>query len=206
MDSSDYFDNIASQWDGMRQSFFSNSLRDKVIIAAAAATGMTAADIGAGTGFLTSALVERGLRVIAVDQSAQMLLELGKKFPQVDTRQGHGEELPLDDATVDLAVANMYLHHVERPSMAIAEMARILRPDGRLVISDLDRHNHEFLHTEQHDRWMGFHQKDVAEWLQAAGLEKVKVECANEDCQASSSGREEKVKVSIFIASGVKTN
>jgi len=48
----------------------------------------------------------------------------------------------------------MYLHHVEDPPAAIKEMVRILKPGGKIVITDADEHNYEFLRTEQQDRWL----------------------------------------------------
>lgn len=144
MDSKRYFDNVAPEWDRMRQSFFSESLREKAISVAAVLPGKVAADIGAGTGFVTQGLLNKDLRVIAVDQSESMLAEIGRKFAdthRVDCRLGEAETLPIPDQTVDYVFANMYLHHVESPKTAIMEMARILKPGGRLVITDLDEHN-----------------------------------------------------------------
>jgi len=202
MDSKEYFDAVAGQWDSMRKSFFTDALRGKLIAASGSRAGMTAADIGAGTGFITEGLLKLGLKVIAVDQSEGMLKILAANFPAVDARLGQAEGLPIEDTSVDIALANMYLHHVERPARAIAEMARILKPGGRLVIGDLDSHNHEFLRAEHHDRWMGFARQDVAGWMKDAGLVDVAVNCAEEDCQAESSSAQDKAKVSIFIGSG----
>ncbi|MCS7282637.1 MAG: SAM-dependent methyltransferase, partial [Anaerolineae bacterium] len=78
MASKQYFDDVASQWDQMRQSFFSEAVREKALAAAGVQSGKIAADLGAGTGFITEGLVLAGLRVIAVDQSDAMLEEMRK--------------------------------------------------------------------------------------------------------------------------------
>jgi len=204
--SREYFDDIAYQWDDMRKSFFSESLREKAIQLSGVKAGMTAADIGAGTGFITEGLLKLGIRVIAVDQSDVMLAELKRKFNNsilLECKTGESEDLLLPDASVDRAFANMYLHHTESPQNAIEEMARILKPGGRLVITDLDEHNFEFLRAEQFDRWMGFKRENVSKWLEFAGLKDVSVECANEKCCADSSCGCETARISIFIATGV---
>jgi SAM-dependent methyltransferase len=169
--------------------------------------GELAADIGAGSGFITEGLVRKGLRVIAVDQSEAMLDEMRRKLSHVDTveyRVGSAESLPLDNETVDYVFANMYLHHVDSPPRAIGEMGRILKPEGRLVITDLDEHVFEFLRTEQHDRWLGFKREDVKIWLSEAGLSGVATDCVGEDCCAQSAGGKGFASVSIFVAHGQK--
>jgi ubiquinone/menaquinone biosynthesis C-methylase UbiE len=202
--SKEYFDQVASQWDQMRSSFFSEAVREKALETAGVQAGKKAADIGAGSGFITEALLRRGLAVVAVDQSEEMLAEMKRKFlgAQVEYRPGEAERLPLADGEVDYAFANMYLHHVERPPQAIAEMARILKPGGRLVITDLDEHNFEFLRTEQHDRWLGFKRGDVRSWFEDAGLKHVAVESVGEKCCATSSCGSQSATASIFVASG----
>jgi ubiquinone/menaquinone biosynthesis C-methylase UbiE len=203
----DYFDQVARQWDEMRKSFFSEAVRDRALSIAGVEKGRIAADIGAGTGFITEGLVRKGLQVIAVDRSEAMLAEMKKKFElsdEIDYRIGDAEKLPIPDGAVDYVFANMYLHHVESPLKAIREMVRILKPGGKLVVTDLDEHAFEFLRDEHHDRWMGFRREDIERWFKEAGLRNVSVECAGEDCCAQSSCGDEYARISIFVASGEK--
>ena len=207
MSSKEYFDDVARHWDRMREVFFSEAVRDRAISTAQVQPGEIAADIGAGSGFVTEGLLERGLRVIAVDQSPVMLEEIGRKFASpgaLDCRVGQAEELPLTNESVDHVFANMYLHHVESPLDAIGEMVRILKPGGTLVITDLDEHDFEFLRSEQHDLWLGFKREDVQAWLCASGLIDVVVDCVGEDCCSQSEAGADPARISIFAAYGRK--
>ena len=207
MGSKVFFDTVASEWSEMRKAFFSEAIREKAFGAANLESGKLAADIGAGAGFISQGLVARDVKVIAVDQSEAMLSELSKQHSQsgeIDCRPGDAEQLPIENESVDYTFANMSLHHVESPAAAIKDMARILKPKGRLVITDLDRHDVELLRREHHDRWLGFEREDIKKWFEDAGLTSVKVEdaggtCCADDCRADASA-----PVSIFIASGAK--
>lgn len=197
-----YFADIAQSWDSMSAEFFSEGVRDKAIDLARAGTGLVAVDVGAGTGFLTGGLLQRGVRVVAIDRSKEMLEALQSRYGAADLRcvTGEGETLPLPDECVDRVLANMYLHHVERPSLAVREIARILRPGGRVVITDLDEHDFEFLRTEQHDRWLGFDREEIQVWFDAAGFDNIVVEALEEECSSGSETSQEKAAVSIFAA------
>lgn len=206
MESKTYFDDVASQWDSMRAGFFSESIREKAFSVLKVEMGKLCADIGAGTGFITEGLIQKGCKVIAVDQSEEMLNQMKKKYFDcnlIDYRQGDAEKLPLEDNAVDYALANMFLHHVEDPSVAIQEMVRILKPEGKIVITDLDEHKFEFLKSEQHDRWMGFNREEIKNWLTLAGLKNVSVDCAGGDCCTTSTCGCN-ASISIFLAYGEK--
>ena len=94
--------------------------------------GATAvADVGAGTGKLTASLLAPGRTVVAVDPDAQMLTALHNGLPGVETREGTGEQLPLDDASVDAVTFGQSWHWVD-PARGSVEAARVLRPGGVL--------------------------------------------------------------------------
>jgi SAM-dependent methyltransferase len=88
-------------------------------------------DLGAGTGKLTTRLVERGLDVVAVDPIPDMLELLRTSLPETRALLGTAEEIPLEDNSVDAVLVAQAWHWVD-PERAIPEVARVLRPGGRL--------------------------------------------------------------------------
>jgi ubiquinone/menaquinone biosynthesis C-methylase UbiE len=202
-DTREYFDKVADQWDTMRRQFFGEGVRRAAIAAADVKPGMVVADVGTGTGFLAEAAVNAGASVIGIDISDGMLSQVTSRLAgrAFEARQGDTAALPLADGEADAVVGNMVLHHAEDPPAAIREMARALKPGGRLVITDADTHTHEWLRTEQHDRWMGFDRGDVRRWFEAAGLQDVTVGDTHEICSPTSNCGTQ-AAITIFIATG----
>jgi len=204
MSSKDYFNRVATQWDEMRQSFFPESIGETALKKANVKSGKLAADIGAGTGFISGALIKKDIGVIAVDQSESMVAALKVKFKALDVRLGNAEKIPIETGKVDYVFANMCLHHVETPLRGIKEMTRILKTGGTLVITDLDEHNFEFLRNEHHDRWMGFKREDIESWFNVAGLKNIMIESLEENCCTNSSCGCQDGAANIFMATGKK--
>lgn len=88
-------------------------------------------DLGAGTGKLTTRLVERGLAVVAVDPIPEMLELLSNSLPGTPALLGTAEDIPLPDDSVDAVLVAQAWHWFD-PERAIKEVARVLRPGGRL--------------------------------------------------------------------------
>jgi len=89
-------------------------------------------EVGCGWGeFAERLLRELGVEVVAVDQS-QRMVELARERG-VAAQLGDVQQLPFEDASFDVSVANWMLYHVADLDRALSELARVLRPGGRLV-------------------------------------------------------------------------
>jgi SAM-dependent methyltransferase len=96
-----------------------------------------ALDAACGTGRHTRRLAELGHRVIGVDTTPEMLHRARAAVPRARLARGDLSNLPLRSASVDLAVCSLAMDHAPDLSGPVAELARVVRPGGRLVISDV---------------------------------------------------------------------
>lgn len=205
-DSNTYFAQVAGEWDEIRSGYFTEHMRDAAIAKANLTPGAIVADIGTGTGFVAAGLAPKAGKVYGFDASAAML-EVARRnlvaFPNVELHEAPGDHLPLADAVLDGVFANMYLHHAPEPPAAIKEMVRVLKPGGRLCITDLDTHDHTWQREQMADLWLGFERDDIQKWFADAGLIEIDVDCAEGTCNAC--GPDGSVKpLSIFVAIGQK--
>jgi ubiquinone/menaquinone biosynthesis C-methylase UbiE len=98
-----------------------------------------ALDAGTGTGALAFALSTLVREVVGVDAVPELLDEARKRIerhPNVTLVEGDVTALPFDDDEFDLAGSLNTLHHVSRPELAVAELARVTRPGGQLLVVD----------------------------------------------------------------------
>jgi SAM-dependent methyltransferase len=100
-----------------------------------------ALDAACGTGRFAEFLARRGHRVIGVDSSPDMLAHARRRVPDGEFHVAGLERLPLPDDSADVVVCALALVHVPRLQPVLAEFARVLRPGGDLVISDI-HHEH----------------------------------------------------------------
>jgi len=83
------------------------------------------------------------------------------------------ENPPIEPASVDLVILSQALHHAASPPQAIRAAYALLRPRGQIMILDLLRHNFEQARELHGDRWLGFSESDLHNWLEAAGFRKI---------------------------------
>ena len=96
-------------------------------------------DIAAGTGTSSAALAKSGAEVIALDFSPGMVEEGRKRHPDLTFVQGDAEKLPFADGEFDAVTISFGLRNVQHPQVALAEMRRVLKPGGRVVICEFSR-------------------------------------------------------------------
>jgi len=97
----------------------------------------TALDAACGTGRQSFVLAELGHRVVGIDGSPEMLERARSRVPSAEFRVGSLTDLPVESGSFDLAVCSLALTHLEDPAPAIEELARAVKPGGRVVISDV---------------------------------------------------------------------
>jgi len=149
---------------------------------------MVIADLGAGEGAFALLLAQHASKVIAVDTSAKMI-EVGREQAQrhgvrnIEYRLGDMEEVPIEDAAVDLVFFSQSLHHALHPQRAVQEAARILRPSGRIIILDLVSHRFEEAREVYADEWLGFSETDLEAFLAKAGFRGVQTSVVHKETE-----------------------
>ena len=96
-------------------------------------------DVAAGTGTSSAALARTGVTVVALDFSAGMIEEGRRRHPKIEFVEADAERLPFGDDEFDAVTISFGLRNVENPKTALAEMYRVLKPGGRLVICEFSR-------------------------------------------------------------------
>lgn len=172
-----FFESLGLRWDHLRIEAFGEVFHWEAFTSLLP-DQWTVADIGTGTGHLLPVLARHFARVIAVEP-AETMLAAARQRPElkqagnVEFRGGSLEKLPIGSGELDLAVASLVLHHVQRPDEALKEIHRILRPDGRLLIIEQQAHENPGFAERMGDLWRGFEPDMLAGWVEEAGFSDV---------------------------------
>ena len=113
-------------------------------------------------------------------------LQLARKqgVKNLEYRLGDLEEIPIDTASVDVALLSQSLHHAMHPERAIAEAWRILKPGGRIAILDLGKHRFEEARELYADLWLGFSEVELESLIHKAGFQNVLTSIVHKEAEA----------------------
>ena len=170
--SQEFFSASAAQWGRVREELF-GAHADLVALLGLLDEEATVADLGCGTGQFAATIAPFVARVLAVDASAAMLAAARRRLAphaNVVVRQGDLEAVPLEDGEADLAVLLLVLHYLSEPAAALAEAARVVKPGGRLLVVDMLPHDREEYRQGMGHVWLGFSERQLASWLEPAGI------------------------------------
>jgi SAM-dependent methyltransferase len=106
--------------------------------AAAVGPGSAVLDVATGPGYAAAVAAERGADVVAVDFSSEMVELAAELYPDVEFRQADANALPFEDGTFDAVVSNLLMPHVSDLPAVVRELARVVRPGGRVALSTWD--------------------------------------------------------------------
>lgn len=96
-------------------------------------------DVACGTGTSTVPLAKSGAAVVGVDFSREMIAQAGRKHPNIQFRYADAMKLPFGDDEFDAVTISFGLRNVQDPKRALAEMYRVLKPGGRLVVCEFSK-------------------------------------------------------------------
>jgi ubiquinone/menaquinone biosynthesis C-methylase UbiE/DNA-binding transcriptional ArsR family regulator len=171
-----FFSSSAGQWDRLREELFGSTSHLRAL-AGLLDAGLVVGDLGCGTGIVSEWLSLFAEKIIAVDASKEMLQAASEHLAgqtHVEVRHGSLEKLPIDNGELDLALMMLVLHHLPEPKHALTEAARAVKPGGRLLILDMMPHEHEEYRQTMGHVWLGFDEKQMTQWLHAAGFNDVR--------------------------------
>jgi ubiquinone/menaquinone biosynthesis C-methylase UbiE/DNA-binding transcriptional ArsR family regulator len=196
----DYFRRHAAEWDRIRRLHAPDQAVEAEICRLLLTRPFRSLlDLGTGTGRILELFgphIERGL---GIDLSPDMLALARNRLDHAgikncSVRQGDIFDLAVPRNSFDVVIVHQVLHFLDDGGRAIREAARVLRPQGRLLVVDFAPHEFEFLRQEHAHRRLGFPADAVAQWMEQAGLDGVIHESI-----APQEGSDGKIAVSLWL-------
>ena len=173
-DSLAFFGRVAGDWAKLRKDLFGSEFTARALLALLPSSWRVA-DFGSGTGNAAELLAPYVREVVLIDQSEPMLRaarECMSEYENVRFVHAKAQSTGLETASADAATCILVLHHLEEPGAVVREMARVVRPGGKVLIVDMVEHDRTiYKHTMGHMH-LGFSPEQLTGFLQDAGLDR----------------------------------
>ena len=130
-------------------------------------------DVASGDGVLAELLAPHARRYVCIDNSSKVVLaasERLRRMEHVEVREGDMQALPFDKPQFDLVLLMHALTYADKPALALAEAARVLRKGGRLLATCLARHEHKAAVLPYGHVNLGFTDRELRRFAEKAGL------------------------------------
>lgn len=201
-----YFESIASDWDAMRTLHVADDEVEIAMLAAVEDMNVThLLDVGTGTGRVLEIFADRIEQGLGLDLSNQMLDVARSRLDQLghrhcSVRQGNAYDIGLESGSIDVAVLHHVLHFLDDPFTSLAEVARTLRPGGRLLIVDFAPHSFESMRTAYAHHWLGFADQEIIDWCTDLGLVDVRAHHLTPQQQSDAATGRDLLTVTLWVA------
>ncbi len=199
-----YFQDNAAEWNRVRALHLPDSdIESRMVEIAGEGPFDVFVDLGTGTGRMLEIFADRFAQGVGYDVSHEMLAiaRANLEAAGVSNAQArHGDlfSLPAENESADIVCVHHVLRYLAEPDAAVVEAARILKPGGRLIISDFAPHDLEFLREEHAHRRLGFADEEVRNWCAAANLKLERTETLSPSSATMKKGDKQKLTVKIW--------
>lgn len=172
-----YFEKSAGDWDKVRKLHLPDSdIEAQMLALVTDQRANLFVDIGTGTGRMLELFADHYENGIGFDLSREMLSVARANLEKANVGHAqvrHGDlfSLPVEAGEADVVCIHQVLHYLADPSAAVQEAAKLLKPGGRMIISDFAPHELEFLREEHAHRRLGFSDDEVSDWCRASSLQ-----------------------------------
>ena len=197
-----YFNAYAADWDEIRALHVAeNDVEAAMRAALGGGPFDLLVDLGTGTGRVLELFADNARRAVGIDVNQAMLAYARTSLDRPEmahcqVRHGDLLNLSLPDGEASAVVLHQVLHYLHDPQQALTEAARIVAPDGRLLVVDFAAHQLEFLREVHAHQRLGFSEEQMSQWMARAGLELLSVQ----HLKPGRADKTEKLTVSVWLA------
>lgn len=175
-DASAFFEDAAAEWDDLRHELYGQAFTRDALLALLP-EDWAVADLGCGSGALAADLAGYVANVIGIDNNAAMLKAARRRLKGVkntELRKGDLTALPIDDDACDATLCVLVLTYLDDVAAAVAEMARVVKPGGKVVVLDLLAHSRDAFRRQMGQLHTGFEPDVIQRLFEDAGLQSVR--------------------------------